>query len=221
MLKAPQKFRLVLMVLVSLVWLQGRAQSEVRARQILAQVSKKYGAYNTIKSNFIYRIVSPQSGATSTVSGVLYSQPKANRYLIQTNTQDLISDGKLQWTYLKEEKEVQLNNADNSPRSFNPARIFTMYDKGFKSLYTGDEKLNGSTAHVIDLTPLDAQQSYFKVRLLIDSRSKDIKSAMIFDKNGNRYTYTVKTIVANPNLPAGFFTFNKAKHPGVEVVDLR
>lgn len=212
----------LLSVLVLTVSLSGAfAQSEVKAKQILAQVSKKYNAYSIIKSGFTYKIINPQSNASQIVSGTLYTQPKANKYYIQTASQDMISDGKLQWTYLKEEKEVQLANVDNSPKAFNPARLFTIYNTGFKSVYTGDTQENGRSVHVIDLVPLDAKQSFFKVRLHIDSKSKQIASALIFDKNGSRYTYIVKSLVPNPKLPATFFSFDKAKHPGVEVVDLR
>jgi len=135
--------------------------------------------------------------------------------------QELISDGKSQWTYLKSDKEVQLSDVDNSSKALNPAKIFTIYEKGFKYLYTGDVKQNSRVYHVIELSPMDSKQSFFKVRLTIDKQTKRISKALIFDKNGSHYTYTIKTFTPNVKVPETIFTFDPRKHPGVEVVDLR
>lgn len=137
------------------------------------------------------------------------------------SNQELISDGKSQWTYLKEDKEVQLSDVDKSSNALNPARIFTIYEKGFKYLYTGDIKQNSRVYHVIDLTPLDSKQSFFKVRLTIDKLSKQISKALIFDKNGSHYTYTLRNFVPNAKVSESVFTFDAKKYPGVELVDLR
>ena len=197
------------------------AQTDQKGKSILAAVSKKYGAYTTLKTSFSYYIDNPQANIKQTVTGVLYTQPKTNKYYISMKDQDMISDGKNQWTYLKADKEVQLNDVDVSSKSMNPAKIFTIYEKGFKYLYTGDVKEGGKLYHVVDLTPIDPKQSFFKVRLTIDRQTKLIKRALIFDKNGSRYTYTITSFTPNPKVPASFFTFDAAKHPGVEVVDLR
>jgi len=143
------------------------------------------------------------------------------KYKIILKGQELISDGKNQWTYLKTDKEVQLSEVDNSSDALNPAKLFTIYEKGFKSVYINDTKLNGKTLHNIDLTPLDGKRSFFKVRLQIDKLTKQIMNALIFDKNGNRYTYTIKTFIPNVKVPESTFTFDLKLYPGVELVDLR
>jgi outer membrane lipoprotein-sorting protein len=135
--------------------------------------------------------------------------------------QQMISDGKSQWTYLKKDKEVQLNNVDHSDEGFNPAQLFTIYEKGYKYLYTGEQIIKGKTYQVIDLTPEDINKSFFKIRLMIDKAKKQIYSAQIFDNNGSRYNYTVKTMTPDPQAGAATFTYDAKSHPGVEVVDLR
>jgi len=197
------------------------AQSEVKAKQILAEVSKKYRSYDVIKTEFSYTLENPQAKIKETQSGTLFVRSKVNKYKIILKGQELISDGKNQWTYLKADKEVQLSEVDNSSDALNPAKIFTIYEKGFKSVYTNDTKLNGKVLHNIDLTPLDGKRSFFKVRLQVDKLSKQISNAVIFDKNGNRYTYTIKTFTPNVKVPESTFAFDSKLYPGVEVVDLR
>jgi outer membrane lipoprotein-sorting protein len=100
-------------------------------------------------------------------------------------------------------------------------QIFTLYEKGFKYLYTSDKKIGAKVYQMIDLSPTDTKKSYFKIRLGIDKVAKQVASVLIFDKNGNKYTYDVKTFVPNVKVPESTFTFDAKKYPGVEVVDLR
>jgi outer membrane lipoprotein-sorting protein len=51
--------------------------------------------------------------------------------------------------------------------------------------------------------------------------SKQITNAVIFDKNGNKYTYTIKTFMPNVKVPESTFAFDSKLYPGVELVDLR
>ena len=51
--------------------------------------------------------------------------------------------------------------------------------------------------------------------------AKQVANVLIFDKNGNKYTYDVKTFASNVKLPESTFAFDSKKYPGVEVVDLR
>jgi len=205
------------------------AQKDVEARVILNQVSAKYKAYNIVKSDFTFVIDNPQEQATQTQLGTIIVQSKTNKYKLSLYNQDvktqvdqeIITDGKTQWTYSKKDKEVQVTKVDNADQNFNPAQIFTMYEKGYKYIYTGSETLKGRVYQIIDLTPENIDKSYFKIRLMIDKVQKQIYSALIFDKSGNKYDYTIRTFVPNVPAPESTFTFDTKAHPGVEVVDLR
>lgn len=204
------------------------AQKDAQARAILNAMSRKYHAYTTIKSDFTFTIQDQQNRVQESQDGTLLIQAKSNKYKLTlynpgsaTSVQEeIVSDGNNQWTYITKDKEVQLNKAENSEESFNPAKIFTVYEKGFKYLYTGDETVKSHVCQVIDLTP-EQDKEFFKVRLLIDKVKKQLYSATIFDKNGGRFTYTIKTFT--PNVPAteSTFTYDSKAHPGIEVVDLR
>jgi outer membrane lipoprotein-sorting protein len=197
------------------------AQTDPKAKAILADVSKKYRSYDLINTGFTYTLDNPQAKIKETRSGTIYVKSKTNKYKIVLPEQELMSDGKTLWTYLKEDKEVQVTDADNGTKSFNPARIFTIYEKGYKYVSSDDTKINGKTYSVIDLTPLDTKSSYFKIRLNIDRVTKQIASAIVFDKNGNKYTYTIGLFTPNFKASDSIFTFDAKQHPGVELVDLR
>ncbi|MBC7745265.1 MAG: outer membrane lipoprotein carrier protein LolA [Flavobacterium sp.] len=197
------------------------AQADPKAKAILVAVSKKYKSYDAIKTGFTLNLSNPQTGLNETQSGTLYVKSKTNKYKVILKDQELISDGKSQWTYLKNDKEVQLTAVDKNAEGLNPAKLFTIYEKGFKSLYTGETKTNGKTYQNIDLSPIDPKQPFFKIKLKIDKLSKQISSAVIYDKNGSHYTYAIKTFEANVKVADSVFAFDARKYPGVEVVDLR
>lgn len=201
--------------------LNASAQSETKAKAILAEVTKKYKGFDAIKAEFSLTVNNPQAKVNETQSGTLYVRSKYNKFKVVLKDQEMMSDGKNQWTWLKEDKEVQLSEVDNSPNALNPARIFTIYEKGFKSLYTNDSKANGKTYHHIELTPTDAKSPYFKIKLKIEQVSKQIVNAVIYDKNGSHYTYAIKTFMPNVKIADSVFAFDAKKHPGVEIVDLR
>jgi outer membrane lipoprotein-sorting protein len=205
------------------------AQKDAQAKAILAEVSKKYKTYDVVKTNFMYTLESPQANLKETQTGTLLAKSKSNKFKVTLFTkgkppviaQELISDGKEQWTYLKKDNEVQLNDANSNEDALNPAHIFTIYEKGFNYIYTGEVKQYGTVYQTMDMTPTDSKKNFFKVRLMIDKVKKQIYSALIFDKNGNKYTYTMQTFLQNVNVSDAVFAFDVKAHPGVEVVDLR
>ncbi len=197
------------------------AQSDAKAKEILAAVSKKYKSYNIVKTDFTFTLNNAQAKVKETQQGTLYVKANANKYKVAMTNQDLISDGKVQWTYLKNDKEVQITNVDLSPDAINPAKIFTIYERGFKYLYTGENKVGNKTYQMIDLSPTDTKKAIFKVRLSIEKTSKQIENVVIYEKNGNTYTYLVRSFSPNVNVPETTFAFDTKKYPDVEVVDLR
>lgn len=205
------------------------AQKDGDAKSILNKLSAQYKQYGAVKTDFTLLINNEQAKIKETQTGTLLTLARTNKYRVTvyapgtkaTINQEIISDGKSQWTFLKDANEVQLADADNSDEGFNPAKIFTIYEKGYKYIYTGLQKAGGKTYQVIDLTPTDEKKNFFKVRLMIDKAKNQLYSAQIFDKNGSRYTYTLKTFIPNVKVSDASFVYDKKSHPGAELVDLR
>ncbi len=203
------------------------AQKDADARAILNPISKQYRGYSAIKSDFTLAIAIGQEGSKSNQTGSIITEPKSNKFKMALYApggkveQEIISDGKTQWVYNQADKEVQVNNVGKSTEGFNPADIFTIYEKGYKYLFTGTKKIGGKIYQEIELTAENANTNFFKIKLQVDKAKKQIYSAQIFDKNGNRYTYTIKNFTPNPPVTAATFTYDAKAHPGVEVVDLR
>lgn len=208
-----------------------RAQNDPKAKVILDAVSKKYRSFLAIKSDFSYVFDSPQQNIKSyKQNGTIIANPKTNKFRLTLYNgngtqkyvdQEIISDGKTQWTYSKKDNELQINDADNNQQSLNPAQVFTLYEKGYKYLFIGTVKQQGNIYQHIDLTPVDSNKPFFKIKLLVNQAKSLIYSATVYDKSGSKYTYILNSVATNYTGSDAIFGFNKKNYPGVEVVDLR
>lgn len=194
-------------------------QKDIKAEQILNGVSAKYKGYKSVQADFIIKMETANNSATDQQNGTLYL--KANKYKLILSNQEIISDNSTVWTYLKDVNEVQINAFEKDDNSISPTEIFTIYEKNFLYAFTEEKTIAGKTLQIIDLTPNDKNKPFFKIRLAIDKSAKTIQSAIVFDKNGNRYTYEIKKLTPDVELTETFFTFDSKKYPGIEVVDLR
>ena len=73
----------------------------------------------------------------------------------------------------------------------------------------------------VELTPIDKSKTFFKVLVDVDKATQTIRQTKVFEKNGNRYTYSVSSMTTNVPLPDNLFVFDQKKYPKVEVIDLR
>ncbi|TXK45934.1 outer membrane lipoprotein carrier protein LolA [Pontibacter qinzhouensis] len=208
----------VLLVVLTLVNLAS-AQQDPQAGKILNQMSAKYKSMKAFKATFAQTLENPSSKVKETMEGdILVSGPK---YHLSVSGQQIINDGKLMWTFLQDVNEVTITETDAEAEAMSPSKIFDMYKKGYKYSYAGTEAEGNIKYDVIELAPEDRSNPIFKVRLYINQKDSTLKKWQMFRNNGNRYTYAITNFQANPELASDAFTFNKAKHKGVTVVDLR
>ena len=195
------------------------SQSDKTAQDILSGLSSKYKSLKSIKANFTIVIENNDKSKQEQI-GIL--SLKESKYNLQIAGQDIISDGKTRWTYVKDANEIQIDNQKKDENAITPSNIFTIYEKGWLSKYLGEKKIKNITYQNIELVPLDAKtKNVFKVKLVIDKVQKMITSAIIYDKNGSIQTITVSKFTPNGANDESIYIFNRAKYPGSEVVDLR
>ena len=207
--------KLLFLVIIAVLNVAAFAQSDKKATAILDEVSVKTKAYKTIKIEFTYAMDNAKQKIHDKFKGTLLS--KGDKYKLTAAGQDVISDGKTVWTYLKDTKEVQINNVGEDDDSFTPTKLLSGYSKDFKSKFI-EEKGN---EQYIELYPLKKGKSFTKVQLIIDKSKKQISRFVIYDRNGSTFTYLVDKFVTDQPIADNVFTFNKAEHPGVEINDMR
>jgi outer membrane lipoprotein-sorting protein len=196
------------------------AKSDPDAKAILDRVSAKFKTYKSVTANFTLSITNSAGKVQGTKKGVVYL--KGAKYRVNISDQQIYSDGNNIWTYDKSSNEVQVTKFDPSANTITPQKMFTnFYDRDFLYKLNGETHQGKKVLQEIELTPVDKTKTFFKVLVNIDKNSKNIVSTKVFEKNGNRYIYTVTDLKTNPVLSESLFVFNSKSYPGVEVVDLR
>lgn len=196
----------------------GHAQ-DAKGKAVLDMVQKKITGIKALKSNFSFTMSNGHGKSNTTKSGTLAA--KGNKYHIAVTNQEIICDGTTVWTYNKEAKEVQVSSYNPDEQSITPTKLFSnTYEKDYSYKYVGASTVNGKKCSVVELTPHKAVKGIQKIELAADAAGT-IAGGTVYQKNGGKITYSVSNFQPNATVADSYFTFDKAKYPGVEVVDLR
>jgi outer membrane lipoprotein carrier protein len=189
------------------------------AKQVLDQFSAKIKTFKTIQVVFTLQIQDAQGNPQGTKKGTVFM--KGNKYNLQMAGQEIYCDGKTIWTFDKAANEVTITKYDPASSTISPQKLFTsFYDKDFLYKVNGEQKIGTKTVIEIEMTPVDKTLNFHKVYLYMDKNSHLLNSGKVLDKSGSRYLYTINNLSGNAAYPDTNFTFDKSKHPGVEVVNL-
>ena len=195
---------------------KGMGTSDPEAKKILDAVSVKFKSFKSVQSKFSLKIENAANKVLGNKSGTVYM--KGTKYRISITGQEIFCDGSNVWTLDKAGKEVTISKLDPANNTITPQKLFTnFYDKDF--LY----KLNGESNGLqeIELTPIDKSKLFHKVLVYVNKATKTISSTKIFEKNGDRYTYSVSGMNTTVNIADNMFVFDIKNYPGFNVEDLR
>jgi len=215
-----KKFVTLLTFACAAISLNAQTTNDPAAKKILDAVSAKFKTYKAPQASFTYKVENAQGKALSTKKGTVTM--KGGKYKVSMDGMEIYSDGKTTWNYDKSANEVTVNNVDASGAAMTPQKMLTnFYDKDFYYKFNGEKKEGGKTLQEIELTPTDKTRPFHKVYLMVDKSTNSLSSAKFLEKTGGRYSYTITSMKSSATVADKDFSFDKSKHPGVEVVDLR
>lgn len=192
---------------------------DVKAKKILDQVSLKTRNYKTMKVDFSVTMENKASKIKEVRGGVVYL--KGKKYKASYMKTDVYCDSKTIWTHSIEDEEVNISNVENREKEgsiFDPTKLLTIYEKGFKHKYIG----LANNLYEIDLYPINAKKkAFYSIKLLADKTKMQISTIKYFGKDGNNYLVEIKGLTPNIQIADNVFVFDKKKYPNVEVIDLR
>ncbi len=193
-------------------------QTDAKAKTILDKVSSATKTYKTIKLTYSLSIISPE-GSPINQKGKAFL--KGDKYYISMPDQTIISNGANIWTYIKSDNECYVREADDDDDDLlKPSKLITIWEKGFDFKYSKQTEFKGKKVEEIYLFPKDKQKSkYHTIILKIDPSKNQVAHVHIKGKDGTHMKYSMGSFETNMSIPDTQFTFNKAKHPGVMVIE--
>lgn len=169
----------------------------------VASVSLKDG----VKANF------KMTGTHGNTSGTIAI--KGKKFYATTPQATIWFDGKTQWTYMKNNDEVNVSNpTDQQLQAINPYHFINLYKKGYS--YT----LNKSGKdYVVHLTATDQNAKIKEALVTVEKNSYHPKQVKMLQ--GKKWTIFDITDLKKQAIADSQFRFNSKDFPTAEVIDLR
>ena len=214
-------YLLPLLILLTLPCTTGMSQEDAKAEKILEELSKKSRSLQPFRITFDFTTIDLQDKTQNTTQGELLLDGK--KYVLKREDTEIYFDGTTLWNYLPDVNEVNVLLPDPADNSFlaKPQQLFSDYKERFKFHFVGENEADGKKLWVVDLYPYNLQESYSRIRLQIDESTSLLYSARYFGKNGTHYLEVIRNIEHLKDAKPSMFTFDPAKHPNVEVIDMR
>ncbi len=176
------------------------------ATSVLDKTAKVVSHKNGVQASFT--ISSKQYGSTIGTIDI-----KGRKFHTTTNEAIVWFDGKTQWTYVKQNDEVNVNNPSAADlQAINPYNFIYMYKQGYTATMTTSGNhyvvtLKGKGKSISELVITINKQTYVpsQIRMLQNKQWTTIKVS------------NFKTA----NLSDGIFRFNPKSYPNAEIIDLR
>ena len=123
--------------------------------------------------------------------------------------------GKTQWTYMKDNDEVNISNPTEAQlQTINPYNFINLYKKGYKAT------LNSSgSSHVVHLTATSAERKIKELFITVDKKTYHPTQVKLLQ--GKKWTIFDITNLKKQSASDAQFRFNAKEFPHAEIIDLR
>ncbi len=189
-----------------------------QAEKIINDVVKKYDDKKNIKISFSQRYYWKLTDNVSMQNGTIWLEGK-EKFKIQTNGQEIVSNGEVVWTYSKTNNQVLIDNVAHSEDIKLPREILLDFKEDYQPVYLIEEMLAEVNCHLIRLLPKKKENFIKEIRVWIDKKRLVVKQIEQTDLNNNVNTYTLSDIEFDVDLKSNFFTYQAPD--SVEVIDMR
>lgn len=204
------------------VTMQLNAQKEPEGARYLRAFSKKMHEARSISATFSFTLQNLQENISDTHQGKILV--KGKKFYLNLMGMKIYYNGKTKWQVIDEAKEVTILPAHSGEEGGfldDPAKLFTDYDKNFKSRFRGSKRVRNRIIYEVDFFPRDLSLPYSSVRLQFDRKTLEPVMIKYQGKDGNNYIIAVKNFKVNIPIRDERFTFDVKRHKKYEVIDMR
>ncbi len=210
----------LMFVFITSLFAQKYQEVDPKAKEILDKLSLKTKAFTSMQADFTFTLENKQEKIKDVQKGKIWI--KGNKYKVDMSKATSFYDGKTMYSYIKDANEATITQPDpNDDNTLNPAKIFTIYEKGYKIRFISDKFEDNRTLYEIDLYPIDLKKEFSRITLKIDKTKNELYSLSRYGKDGNVYVIVISNLLSNQVISDATFVFDKTKYPKVEVIDMR
>ena len=178
------------------------------AKSILDKAAASVSNPTGVQAQF--QMISKQFGSTSGTISI-----KGTKFQASTPDAMIWFDGKTQWTYMKQNDEVNISNPTEAElQAINPYNFINIYKKGYK---LSSKKVG--TSYEVHLKAADKKRKLQEMYIIVDQKTYH-PTHVKMQQNG-KWSVLLITGLKTTSLSDDMFHFNAKDFPKAEVIDLR
>ena len=187
-------------------YLSTSAQAQT-AKSVLDKAAATVTMKEGVKADF------KMTGSMGSTSGTIII--KGKKFHATTPQASVWFDGKTQWTYMKDNDEVNISTPTEAQlQAINPYNFINLYKKGYNATIN-----SSGSSHVIHLTASTAERKIKELFITVDKKS--YRPTQVKLLQGKKWTIFDITGLKKQPAADSQFRFNAKEFPHAEVIDLR
>lgn len=187
------------------------AAARISAADALEKVADFVGSAPSVKCHFVL------SGGQASSKGTLVISKDC--FHISTDGYQAWYDGKTQWSLNESEKEVTVSEPTPTElEQINPFAILGSFRRAYDVSYVKTSAPGSST---IMLKAKSPKARISRVEMTINPKNYIPTKIVIFTDDNQETAIVLSSVTKGEKIQASVFKYNPAKHPGVEVNDMR
>lgn len=204
----------LLFLLCGLIVLKGFSQSTINVQNILDRLSVKVKTAKAVSALFTLTQYDKSNHITGSLKGIV--KIKDNKYYVKEGETEIYCNGTQTWNF-DGSSEVTVSKADDiAEDNLSPQQVLTGFNKND---FTYKLISSAGANYEILLLPVDKRKNFKQVIMYVNKSTGLVSKAKITDRIDNIIQISFSTINLNAIIPDGQFSFDIAKHPGVEVIN--
>ena len=196
--------KIVIILVAALMATSSFAQS---AKSVLDKAAATITTQQGVRANF------KMTTTTGSTSGTIAI--KGKKFYATTPQATVWFDGKTQWTYVKNNDEVNVSNPTEAQlQAINPYNFINLYKQGYA--YTMN---TAGVDYVVHLTATGSQRKIKELFISIDKKNYQPKQVKMLQ--GKKWTTFDISNIKKGKMADSQFRFNSKDFPKAEIIDLR
>ncbi len=189
------------LLLVGICW---AALHGLELDEFIQKTVEYYDNLKTLTAEFEMITCDEMTGTCQLAKGnMYYARPSAFRLEFHDPDMYYIGDSAVLWIYVPAQKKAVKQNMESMPWQIRPASFL----KEFGTRYRAEEQSNDGHSVVVRLIPVDENDFYDYVELVIQRSSHLIRKIVIVDKGGSERRITFDNLKTNKKISRSIFAF--------------
>ena len=185
--------------------------------RILDEIEKKLDKIKTLQVEFEQQVTSGVFSTIDKTKGRIYLTSD-DRFRVETDEQEIVSDSVLIWVYSVENKQVKIDSVHKIEDLVRPSEYIFTFKEGYDIDLLEDRECEFGDCYKIRLKSSAEDDFIREMTLYIDMENYLTQKAEYTDINGNLVTIEFKKYKIDKKIPPEIFQFKTPK--GVEEIRL-